>query len=64
MTPEQFCYWLQGWVEIQKPKAITPEQLQEIKNHLALVFEKKTPDTTSIDMAILGRSSVEHIVAC
>lgn len=43
MTPENFVYWLQGWLEIQKPMAINEEQTQEIKNHLALVLRKETP---------------------
>lgn len=44
MEPRDFCYWLQGWLEIQKPTTITPEQVQEIKNHLDLVFKKVTPN--------------------
>jgi hypothetical protein len=43
MTPENFCYWLQGWLEIQNPAIANAEQLQEVKNHLALVFTKVTP---------------------
>jgi hypothetical protein len=44
MTPENFCYWFQGWLELERPETITPEQVQEIKNHLDLVFNKVTPD--------------------
>ena len=42
MTPEQFCYWLQGASELAtgQPNAA---QWQQIKDHLALVFEKATP---------------------
>jgi len=43
MTPEQFCYWLQGHLEISKTKTLTGKQVEEIKNHLALVFKKVTP---------------------
>lgn len=42
MTPESFCYWLQGFFELQNPKTITPEQVAVIKEHLALVFTKVT----------------------
>ncbi len=44
MTPENFCYWLQGWVELQDPKNINELQIQEVKNHLKLVFDKVTPN--------------------
>lgn len=43
MTPEQFVYWLQGFMEIQDPTKLTELQVQMIKDHLALVFNKKTP---------------------
>lgn len=44
MTPEQFAYWLQGFVELnpsmQQP---TPEQWKAIGEHLQTVFVKVTP---------------------
>ena len=42
MTPEQFCYWLQGFSELS---AISPTQEQWvlIQEHLNLVFKKVTP---------------------
>jgi hypothetical protein len=43
MTPENFCYWLNGFIEINQPEEITEKQLQIIKDHLKLVMEKKTP---------------------
>lgn len=42
MTPENFCYWLQGAVELQM-NAPSEEQWQIIRDHLQLVFDKKTP---------------------
>lgn len=42
MTPEQFCYWLNGYAELSNsPPNI--EQWQSIKEHLATVFTKVTP---------------------
>lgn len=41
MTPENFCYWLQGRVELH-PAMITEEEWGCIKEHLALVFDKQT----------------------
>jgi len=47
MTPDQFCYWLQGYFELKKTidcrEGATPETMQAIEDHLQLVFEKKTP---------------------
>lgn len=42
MKTTEFCYWLQGFFEISdvtdKEKALSPEQVKVIKNHLAMVF--------------------------
>lgn len=42
MTPEQFCYWLNGFGELTT-EAPTAEQWKAIKEHLATVFAKVTP---------------------
>jgi hypothetical protein len=45
MKPEEFCYWLQGFLELSKTKTITVEQIKCIQKHLDLVFVKVTgPD--------------------
>lgn len=39
MRSDQFVYWLQGFFELQGTnQALTPEQIQIIRNHLKLVF--------------------------
>ena len=48
MTPEQFTYWLQGFVEVTGNPAMTSdrptdEQWKIIKDHLQTVFHKVTP---------------------
>ncbi len=49
MTPENFCYWLQGFFEIRdggviaNNTSLTDKQVMEIRNHLRLVFRKETP---------------------
>lgn len=50
MTPEQFCYWLQGAVEHHaaengnKPPSMA--QWKAIVDHLQTVFKKETPTYT------------------
>jgi hypothetical protein len=48
MTPEQFTYWLQGFMEIFNPTNLDERQTQIIKDHLNLVFEKATPNRDNI----------------
>jgi hypothetical protein len=45
MTPEQFCYWLQGLFEC-KPvgESLTLAEMMSIRDHLLTVFQKRTPD--------------------
>ena len=43
MTPEQFAYWLQGFFELENPQQLNKQQLDVVKEHLALVFIKVTP---------------------
>lgn len=45
MTPENFCYWLQGALEIiPKNQELDITQLTIIRDHLSLVFSKVTPN--------------------
>ena len=51
MRAESFVYWLQGFFEISRGATnLTEEQVDIIKNHLALVFkhdiDPKIPDPT------------------
>lgn len=45
MTPEQFTYWLQGFVEIRETEKVglTEREWDIIKDHLKTVFNKVTP---------------------
>lgn len=38
MRANDFCYWLQGFFEVAKPVEVSPEQVEMIKRHLAMVF--------------------------
>lgn len=42
MNPLDFCYWLQGLLEISNPKSLHESQINIIKNHLSLVFNPVT----------------------
>lgn len=44
MEPLQFCYWLQGFAEINE-EAPTEKQWAAIREHLQTVFVKITPKT-------------------
>jgi hypothetical protein len=43
MTPEQFCYWLQGRAELQPDTPPSADEWGMIREHLATVFNKVTP---------------------
>jgi len=71
VTPENFCFWLQGYLELATAGDIcddlTDEQVKCIKDHLALVFAKVTPDRVGKkkkkvkkinDLPIVGASEV------
>lgn len=44
MSSESFVYWLQGYFEIADPKSLGEKEIQIIKDHLALVLKKETPN--------------------
>lgn len=43
MNAQEFCYWLNGFVELNDGDHPTPAQWDSICEHLALVFNKVTP---------------------
>jgi hypothetical protein len=43
MTPEQFCYWLQGRAELMPDTPPSEAEWKMIGEHLATVFHKVTP---------------------
>jgi hypothetical protein len=55
LTPEQFCYWLQGFAELSPSNVPTPEQWQMIREHLNLVFTKVTPDIGTVSPSVETR---------
>lgn len=51
MTTEQFVYWINGYFEIANPKTLGEKEIQVIKDHLALVLKKETPNRNQDDLA-------------
>jgi hypothetical protein len=45
MSPEQFTYWLNGFFEISDTNNLSEKQVQIIRDHLNLVFNKVTPES-------------------
>lgn len=39
MTSRDFAYWLQGFFEMSDSIQLSEKQVQQIKNHLAMVFK-------------------------
>ena len=48
MTSENFAYWIQGYFEISGNSTLSDTQVQIIKDHLALVFNKVTPKRSQV----------------
>lgn len=72
MTPEQFCYWLQGFGELNADPP-TPEQWKSINEHLAEVFKKVTPavqvvpkqiSTTPLDFGRAVSTPITGVLTC
>lgn len=59
MNYESFCWWLHGFFEISKTEELTKEQVQEIKNHLDLLFNKITPNLMSSWASVLDKKEIK-----
>lgn len=60
MTPEQFCYWMQGFVELSGNFPPTLEQWKSIGEHLQQVFNKKTPPMLGPAIASPAREPIKR----
>lgn len=58
MTPEQFTYWLQGFIEMENPKTLSLRQTKVIKDHLNLVFKKETPKRNKVKKEVTRLSDI------
>ena len=62
MTPENFCYWLQGRAELQPDNPPDAEEWAQIVEHLALVFTKVTSQPVSVLPEPIGPSEYEKLI--
>lgn len=60
MSPERFCDWLQGFVELSETEVISEKQWLVIKDHLKLVFDKKTPDRVELNPLSIQRDPLDY----
>jgi len=49
VTPENFCYWLQGYLELSEKGGLSSQQVKVVREHLALVMQKVTPSAVGKD---------------
>ena len=42
MTSRDFCYWLQGYFELENPNGIENNKVKIIRDHLKMVFVHET----------------------
>lgn len=52
MTPENFVYWLQGYLEITNQKELDESQVKVIQEHLNLVLCKITHESVSSEKSL------------
>ena len=45
MTSVEFCYWLQGFFELDQPRVLTVQHVECIKRHVSLTEEVKHDDS-------------------
>ena len=68
MQPQDFCYWLKGYFEMQEVEhgdiSVTPQAAEAIYDHLKLVFNKVTPVRTPGHFNGIGIGIDQPLIAC
>lgn len=60
MTPENFCFWLQGYFEIDgTEEGLNKTQAEVIREHLQLVFNKVTTQKPNSQIEELYRKGMQ-----
>lgn len=63
METRDFCYWLQGFFELDSQDGLTKEQVQKIKKKLDSCFEHEVKKP-NVPMPAPSRSSWDRRVKC
>ena len=69
MTPRDFVYWLQGYIELTEIEVgsdieMTPAQIDIVKQHLNLVFQKEKNDKIKNINSVTIYPEMIHGVSC
>ncbi len=51
MSPENFCYWLRGYIELNSENnpGLSPDQLKKVSEHLSLVLREVPKGIVTMD---------------
>jgi hypothetical protein len=58
--PKAFVFWLQGFFELSNPSTLDKQQVQIIKEHLALVLQKTTPTSYTPNIKVNLPTFTKH----
>ncbi len=59
MTERDFCFWLQGYMELSYTDSPTVDQWKVIKSNLAIVFNKKAPYVDEVGTQFLVKTEYD-----
>lgn len=59
MNANDFCYWLQGFFELTDVKTVDEKQVEVIKEHLSLVFNKVTKSSITPPLGFTSLTPVD-----
>lgn len=61
MTPQDFAYWLKGFLELSNTTKLSEAQVAMISEHLDLVFDKRTSDREVLEENIKIKKELEEL---
>ena len=64
MDSINFTYWLNGFLELSGATTLNEQQVQVIKEHLALVMTKVTPTNLTIPSFNAANAPIVNVPTC